>query len=177
MGNTKINTQATTQDETLPGTSFDELSKALARGGVSRRRTLSTLGLGLIASALGSLALVNEADAKKGHKRGKKKGRNRRNSSGNTGSRPPIVTAPPVVQPVPVAQCLAAGNQCGTNAAVQGRCRAATATDNQAGFICTSNTAGNLCTASTQCGAGTRCVVTLGIDAGVAGSTCRVLIS
>ena len=179
MGNPTINTQATMPEETVAESSFDELTKALSRGGISRRRTLSTLGIGLFASALGGLAFVTEADAKK--KRGKKKGRKRNSGGRQIITQPPVVTVPPVVPPVtvppvtvqPVAQCLAAGNQCGTNAAVQGQCRPATATDNQAGFICTSNTAGNTCTASTQCGAGTRCVVTLGLGI----STCRVVVS
>ena len=67
--------------------------------------------------------------------------------------------------------CRATGNQCGTKAGVQGECRLAVPADNQAGFLCTSNTAGNACMASTQCGAGTRCVIE-----GNA-TTCRVVIA
>src|SRR5215207_2090313 len=125
----------TPPEETVAERSFDELTKALSRGGISRRRTLSTLGIGLFASALGGLAFVTEAGAKK---RGKKKNRGKNRDRARNLlplPRPPVVvspvtTVPPVtVPPVqPVAQCLAAGNQCGTNAAVQGRCRSATAT-------------------------------------------------
>jgi hypothetical protein len=83
---------------------------------------------------------------------------------------PTTTTPAPVQLPDASQNCRAAGNQCGSVAGMQGSCRVAVAPDNQAGFLCTSNQAGNTCTASTQCGAGTRCVIE------GATQTCRVVI-
>jgi hypothetical protein len=153
-----------TEREPTPAVdSIDDLAKGLARGTVSRRRTLLALGASIFGGTLGSLALADDAAAKK----------NRRNRRRNNNKPKPVPPPPPLPpgQPSASQNCLAAGNQCGTFANQQGTCRVPAATDNQAGFVCTSNQAGNACAASNQCGANTRCVIQ------GAAQNCRVVIA
>ena len=182
-----------TASASVTDASFDTLARTLGQP-LPRRRALRLLAATLATGALGTAALTDAAakgksqsqsrgdritaERRKGGKGGGKGG-----GSGpiivpptTTTTQPPIqqpattTTQPPVRLPDASQNCRAAGNQCGTNAGQQGTCRVAVAPDNQAGFICTSNQAGNTCTASTQCGAGTRCVIE-----GNA-STCRVVV-
>ena len=153
--------------------SFDTLARTLNHR-VQRRRVFGLLVATLATGVLGTAVRTEEASAKrkgKGSKGGKSGGRRPRPTPQPL-PLPPVQPPgqPPVQQPDASERCLAAGNQCGTNANQQGTCRVAAAPDNQAGFICTSNQAGNACTASTQCGAGTRCVIQ------GAAQTCRVVI-
>ena len=164
--------------------SFDTLARTMGRR-LQRRQMFGLLAATVASGVLGVDAAAksksrSNASLAAQKKKGGKKGGGRR-GGGTTTPVPPVVV-PPVQQP-PVQQpqqpqlpdasqnCRAAGNQCGTNAGVQGTCRVAVAADNQAGFLCTSNTAGNTCVASTQCGAGTRCVIQ------GAAQTCRVVIA
>ena len=144
--------------------SFDALARTLDRR-LQRRRVFGLLAATLATGVLGATVRPEETAAKK--KGGKGGGRKRPRPT----PQPLPPTTPPPAGPDASQRCLAAGNQCGTNANQQGTCRLAAATDNQAGFICTSNQAGNACTASSQCGAGTRCVIQ------GAAQTCRVVIA
>lgn len=157
--------------------SLDSVARTLGRR-LPRRQMFGLLAATLATGALGTAVATDAAaKGKSNHKASldsKKKGGKK---GGKGGGGTTTTTPAPVQQPQPPQlpdasqNCRAAGNQCGTNAGVQGACRVAAAADNQAGFICTSNQAGNACTASTQCGAGTRCVIQ------GAAQTCRVVIA
>lgn len=62
---------------------FDELSRGLADGTLSRSRALKLAGAAILAGAFGFLALPDEADAKK-RRRKKKRKRKRRPRSAST---------------------------------------------------------------------------------------------
>ena len=173
-----------TASASVADASFDTLARTMSRR-LQRRQMFGLLAATVATGVLGVDAAAKSksrnASLAAQKKKGGKKGGGRRGGGGGTTTTVPPVVVPPVQQP-PVQQpqqpqlpdasqnCRAAGNQCGTNAGVQGTCRVAVAADNQAGFLCTSNTAGNTCVASTQCGAGTRCVIQ------GAAQTCRVVI-
>lgn len=150
----------TERNSTPTVASFDELAKALARGTISRRRALQTLGAGLFGGTLGSLALSDEAEGKKKKRRRKKK---KNNGNDNDNEAPAGGNAS--------ANCRDDNDQCGSNANDQGSCRRPAAADNQGGFVCSSDQPGNICDASTQCGANTRCV-----DVGNV-NECRVVVN
>jgi hypothetical protein len=153
-----------TERDTGPAdASFDDLARGVGDGSLSRRRALQALGASIFGGTLGSLALADDAAAKK----------NRRNRRRNNNKPKPVPPPPPLPpgQPSASQNCLAAGNQCGTFANQQGTCRVPAATDNQAGFVCTSNQASNACASSNQCGANTRCVIQ------GANQECRVVIA
>ncbi len=182
-----------TASASVADASFDTLARTLGRR-LQRRQAMRVLAATLATGALGTAALTETAaKSQSKHRSAGLDGKRRKGGGGRGGGRGPIIVPPtttttaapvqqPPVQQPPVQQpqqpqlpdasqnCRAAGNQCGTNAGQQGTCRVAVAPDNQAGFLCTSNTAGNTCTASTQCGAGTRCVIE------GATQTCRVVI-
>jgi len=180
---------------------FDNLARSIASL-ASRRRLLAGASTGLAALVGGRFSQPfdpESADAKGHAKRQhasnqkrngvneeKKKKKKKKNKTTTTTPAPTTTTTPApttTTTPAPTTtttpkpdasqNCLAAGNQCGTNAAQQGTCRVPATADNVAGFFCTNNTAGNICTTSTQCGAGTKCVFTTG-NAGAL--TCRVVI-
>jgi hypothetical protein len=147
----------TARDDTPAEGSLDALAKAVARGLVSRRQALRTLGAGLVGGLLGGVGVSDAAE-------GMTPRRIRQRSS----------SAPPPGQPPDASQrCLAAGDVCGTIAGSRGQCRLPAVADNLAGFVCTSDEAGKACAASTRCCPGTRCVVSLGSAA----QTCRGVIA
>jgi hypothetical protein len=153
------------RNATPTGDAFDALTKALARDTVSRRRGLHTLGAGIVAAALGTLAISGDAEGKKRRRRkNKKKNNNNDNNNDNQ--------APPPTGGNASANCRDDNDQCGSNANDQGSCRRAAAADNQGGFICSSDqSTGVTCQTSNQCGGGTRCVEVGG------GNECRVVIN
>jgi hypothetical protein len=177
---------------------FDNLARSIASL-ASRRRLLAGAGTSLaavIGSRLSPLGDPASADAKGHAKRqntsnhqrngvsAAKKKKKKKNKTTTTTAAPTTTTTTTTTTQAPGTtttkappdasqNCLAAGNQCGTNAAQQGTCRVPATADNQAGFICSNNTAGNTCTSSAQCGVGTSCVFTAG-NAGAL--TCRVVI-
>jgi hypothetical protein len=179
--------------------SFDTLARTVGQR-LPRRQALRLLAVTLATGTLGAAALSEAAakgkshsqnhsshsKSKSSHSKDSLSAKRRKGGGGKGGGtviiQPPTTTTPAPIQqpttttPAPVQlpdasqNCRAAGNQCGSVAGVQGTCRVAAAPDNQAGFLCTSNTAGNTCVASTQCGAGTRCVIQGALQ------NCRVVI-
>jgi len=174
-----------TTSASVADASFDTLARTMSRR-LQRRQMFGLLAATVASGVLGVDAAAKSksrnASLAAQKKKGGKKGGGRRGGGGGTTAPQPVPAPAPAPAPAPQPQplppalpdasqnCRAAGNQCGTNAGIQGTCRVAVAADNQAGFLCTSNTAGNTCVASTQCGAGTRCVIQ------GAAQTCRVVI-